>query len=134
MPNRNYIVLDKNGQEILNDENPLHPGYIIEMEIEARNLKKQDVAHSLGIKPQHLSELLKEKRHVGAMLALKLEQIFGLDADYWLRVQSGYDSAKARKKMSLIAMPTPNTRRKVNTIGGESASVSVKKKRSVVKQ
>ncbi len=92
MSNRNYIVLGKNGQEILNDENSLRPGYIIEMEIEARNLKKQDVAQSLGIKPQHLSELLKEKRHVSAMLALKLEQIFGLDADYWLRVQSGYHS------------------------------------------
>ena len=51
MSNRNYIVLGKNGQEILNDENSLRPGYIIEMEIEARNLKKQDVAQSLGIKP-----------------------------------------------------------------------------------
>ena len=101
MSNLNYTVLGKNGQEIFNDENSLHPGYIIDLEIDARELKKQDVAHSLGIRPQHLSELLKEKRNVSALLALKLEQVFGVEADYWLRVQSGYDLAKARRKMAL---------------------------------
>jgi len=102
MSNRNYIVLGRDGRAISDDENPLHPGYIIEMEIEARGFKKQDVAHRLGIKPQHLSELLKEKRNVSALLALKLEQVFGLDADYWLRVQSGYDLAKARLKLEMV--------------------------------
>jgi addiction module HigA family antidote len=101
MSNRNYIVIGNDGQEIINNDNLLHPGYIIEMEIEAKRLKKQDVARMLDIKPQHLSELLNEKRNVSAMLALKLEQVFGLDADYWLRVQSGYDLAKARRKMAL---------------------------------
>ncbi len=101
MSNRNYIVLGKDNQEIQDAENSLHPGYIIEMEIEARGLKKQDVAHLLGIRPQHLSEILNEKRNVSAMLAIKLEHVFEIEADYWLRVQSGYDLAKARQKMAL---------------------------------
>jgi addiction module HigA family antidote len=100
MSNRNYIVVGRNGKEIKSSGHPLHPGYIIEMEIEARNLKKQDVARELGILPQHLSEMIKEKRNVSAMLALKLEKVLGIDADYWLRVQSGYDLALARNKLA----------------------------------
>ena len=96
----NYILTDKDGHEIINNTDPLHPGYIIEMEIEARGLKKTEVADLLGIRPQHLSELLHEKRHVSAILAIKLEGIFGVRADYWLRVQSGYDLAQARKKFA----------------------------------
>ena len=101
MTNSNYIVLGHDGSEIRNEDSPLHPGYIIEMEIEARELKKQDVAQNLGIRPQHLSELISEKRNVSAMLALKLERVFGIDANFWLRVQSGYDLVKARKKLQL---------------------------------
>ena len=102
MSNSNYKVIGQDGKEIINEEFPLHPGYLIEMEIDARDLKKQDVAHELGIRPQHLSELMNEKRHVSALLALKLERLFGIDADYWLRVQSGYDLVKARKKLQLV--------------------------------
>ncbi len=101
MSNINYKVVGQDGREISNTEHPLHPGYLIEMEIEARDLKKQDVALALGIKPHHLSELISEKRNVSAMLAIKLESVFGVDANYWLRVQSSYDLIKARKKLQL---------------------------------
>ena len=65
-------------------------------------LEKQNVARDLGIKPRHLSELMSEKRNVSAMLALKLEQVFRVEADYWLRVQSSYDLVKAREKMRTL--------------------------------
>ncbi len=102
MSDNSHKVIGRDGTEIINSEHPLHPGYLIEMEIEARNLKKQDVAHDLGIKPHHLSELIGEKRNVSAMLALKLERVFGVDAGYWLRVQSSYDLVKARKKLHIV--------------------------------
>ena len=100
MSNTNYVVLGSTGKELIRLENVLHPGYLIEMESESRGFKKQDIAMKLGIKPQHLSELIHEKRNVSALLALKLEQVFGIDAEYWLRVQSGFDLALARKKLS----------------------------------
>ena len=67
MTNNSYKAVSRKGNEIRNTEHPLHPGYLIEMEIEARELKKQDVAYDLGIKPHHLSELISEKRNVSAM-------------------------------------------------------------------
>lgn len=99
MSSNNFKVISQSGKELTNTEHPLHPGYIIEMEIDARNLKKQDVAKELGILPGHLSELIKEKRNVSATLAIKLEELFGIDADYWLRVQSAYDLIKARLRI-----------------------------------
>ena len=113
MSGRNYKVIGQNGEELRNTAHPLHPGYVIEMEIEARELKKQDVARDLGIKPQHLSELLSEKRNVSAMLALKLEQVFGIQADYWLRVQSGYDLVKAREKMLTLKTVRRTSKKKL---------------------
>ena len=93
-----YNVIGKNGEEIKNTESPLHPGYIIKMELDARHLKEENVALELSIKPHHLLELMKEKRSVGAELAVKLEKVLGIDANYWLRVQCRYDLAKAREK------------------------------------
>jgi addiction module HigA family antidote len=112
MANSFYKVAGRDGKTLRNMEHPLHPGYIIDMEIEARGLKKQDVAHALGIRPQHLSEIVKEKRHISAVLALKLENIFDVDADYWLRVQSGYDLVKARKKLNIAKATVTVTRQK----------------------
>ena len=97
----NYKVLSSDNQEITTDE-ILHPGDILEMELEERGFKKNFAAAKLGIHPSHLSDLLKQKRHVSATLAIKLEIFLGIDADYWMRVQSGYDLSIARKQMKLM--------------------------------
>ena len=98
----NYKVLSSDNREITTDE-ILHPGDILEDELEARGIKKNFAANQLGIHPSHLSDLLKQKRHVGAILAIKLEMFLGIDADYWMRVQSGYDLSMARQQMARIA-------------------------------
>lgn len=95
-----YRITGAEEQELESREHILHPGYLVEMEIEARGLQKQEVAAQLGIQPGHLSELLKEKRHVSPLMALKLEKVFEIDAEYWLRVQLKYDLTKAREKLA----------------------------------
>ncbi len=99
----NYKVLSSDNQEITTDV-ILHPGDILEDELEARGIKKNFAAAQLGVHPSHLSDLLKQKRHVSAILAIKLEMFLGIDADYWMRVQSGYDLSMARQQMKQMAM------------------------------
>jgi antitoxin HigA-1 len=86
---------------IIKSDITLHPGVIIEMELEERGLKKKFFAEQLGISPSQLSELINEKRHISANIALKLEQYLGIDAEYWMRVQSAFDIAVARKRMAV---------------------------------
>jgi HTH-type transcriptional regulator/antitoxin HigA len=99
---KSYNVLDSKGKEIFSDVT-LHPGEVLELELEARGIKKSPFALSLGIKPGHLSELLHGKRHIGAVMAIKLEQLLDIKAEYWLRIQMYYDLQEARNKLKEAA-------------------------------
>jgi HTH-type transcriptional regulator/antitoxin HigA len=65
-------------------------------EIEARGLKKAVFARLIGLSPSQLSELLHQKRHVSALLSLRLEAVLEIEAEFWLRLQVSYDLAQAR--------------------------------------
>jgi HTH-type transcriptional regulator/antitoxin HigA len=87
----------KNNLKIVNKTEPLysaiatHPGEVLKEEIEARGLVKTEVAAQLEILPGHLSELFKGKRNMSALLALKLEGLLGISAEFWLQLQNRYD-------------------------------------------
>ena len=49
------------------------------------------------------SQMLHGKRHVTAAIALKLEKLLGIPAEYWMRVQVYYDLFVERNKQSLAA-------------------------------
>jgi addiction module HigA family antidote len=97
-----FKVIGKQGVPIQTNIT-LHPGEVLAMELEARGIKKADFAAQLGIKPSQLSELLHEKRHVSAQMALRLEALLGIDAEFWMRVQTAYDIFVERRKMKAAA-------------------------------
>ena len=83
---------------------PTHPGLLIKDELDARtDLKQIDLARELGVKPSFLNEVIKGKRPVTADLAILLEKILGIPADYWMKFQSQYEIDKARIKEKNIA-------------------------------
>lgn len=94
-----YKVVNKKGKEIFSPVT-LHPGEVLEMELEARGIKKNVFASQLQIQPANLSELLAGKRHVSAATALRLEKLLGINAEYWLRIQMKYDLQTERLKMA----------------------------------
>ena len=76
-----------------------HPGILIKDELDARpELKQKDLAVELGVKASFLNEIIKGKRPVTANLAILLEKIFKIPADYWMKFQSQYEIDKARIK------------------------------------
>lgn len=95
-----FKTVDRNGKEITRVI-LLHPGEVLADELAVRGIKKIDFAKSLGITPGNLSELLGGKRHVKAHTAIKLENLLGISAEYWLRLQMYYDYSKA------LLNPTP---------------------------
>jgi HTH-type transcriptional regulator/antitoxin HigA len=74
-----------------------HPGEMLLEEVEERKLKKSDLAMQLGILPGHLSELFKGKRNINARMAVRLEKVLDISAEYWLGLQSAHDLAQARQ-------------------------------------
>jgi antitoxin HigA-1 len=93
----------------------IHPGEILKDEIEARNLMKSEVASTLEILPTHLSEIFKGKRNISAALALKLEELLGINAESWLALQSKYELTRLRLlKTELIRNPQKAPKVKTN--------------------
>jgi antitoxin HigA-1 len=92
----------KKGKEIFTDVS-LHPGEVLATELEARNIKKSTFATQLGMNPSHFSELLHGKRHVSAAIALKLENLLDIPAEFWMRVQVYYDLFVERHKTAEAA-------------------------------
>src|SRR5580698_3235612 len=89
-------VFDKEGNELRNPV-AFHPGEFLLEEVEERGLKKTDFAKSIGMLPGNLSELFKGKRNINARIAVKLEIALGINAEYWLGLQSAYDLKIARE-------------------------------------
>jgi len=90
-------VLDLNGKEI--EIEAFHPGEFLLEEIEERELVKKEVAKALEILPHHLSEIFAGKRNISAKLALRLEKLLDVSANYWLGMQMEYDLYIARHEM-----------------------------------
>jgi HTH-type transcriptional regulator / antitoxin HigA len=81
-----------------------HPGILIKDELDARtDLNQKDLAIELGVKASFLNEIVKGKRPVTADIAVLLEKVLEIPADYWMKFQSQYEIDKARIKEKNIA-------------------------------
>lgn len=98
----NYKVLNSKSKEIFTNVS-VHPGEVLIEELEVREIKKSAFAEKLGLKPGHFSDLLYGRRHVSAALALKLEKLLGISAEYWMRLQVYHDLFVERSKQKAAA-------------------------------
>ena len=91
-------VVGSNGQELRTDV-LLHPGEVLEMEILSRGLTKSKFAMDIKMYPSHMSDILKGKSNITEAIALKLENILGISAEFWMRLQVEYNISLLRTKM-----------------------------------
>ena len=79
-------------------KNPPHPGEVVRYEcIEALGLSVTAAAAALGVTRQTLSNLINGSAGISPEMALRLESGFSGTAEHWLRMQSAYELAAARK-------------------------------------
>jgi addiction module HigA family antidote len=77
----------------------LSPGEILLTEfIRPNNLTVYRVAKNSGISQPTLQLVVTGKRAISAETALRLGLYFGIDAQFWLNLQSEYDLRLAKKK------------------------------------
>jgi len=78
------------------DQKHKTPGQLITSLLEEKGWTKRATATILGISDAALSKIAGDKQAVSAELAVALEEIFGVGAEEFLRLQQGYDLARAR--------------------------------------
>jgi antitoxin HigA-1 len=73
-----------------------HPGmilkdqFLVPLEMSARQL-----ADAIGVPPNRITELIRERRGMTADTALRLGRYFGTTANFWLNLQYAHDLSKA---------------------------------------
>ena len=85
---------------------PIHPGAILREDI----LKELDIsitkaAAGLEISRKQLSKIVNESASISVEMALRLEQAFGVKAEFWLDLQKKYDIWKIEKSGYLHIKP-----------------------------
>jgi len=71
---------------------PTHPGAMLREEfLKPLHLTQTEVAKRLGVSYPRLNELLQGKRGVTPDTALRLEALFGMEAQFWLNLQLAWD-------------------------------------------
>jgi len=79
-------------------DNPSHPGEtVLEDCIKVLGLTIADAAAHLEVDEGSLTDVCKCRAPITADFALRFEQAFGSTAEFWLRRQSAYDLAQARR-------------------------------------
>lgn len=71
---------------------PVHPGeMLLEEFLKPLNISQSAFAIQLGVSFPRLNEIIREKRGVTADTALRLAQVTGMSADFWLGLQLDWD-------------------------------------------
>lgn len=79
---------------------PVHPGDVLLHDfMEPMGLSTYRVAKAMGVSQTRLGEILKGARSVTAETALRLERVFGLDAQTWLSLQAQFDLEQTERAL-----------------------------------
>jgi addiction module HigA family antidote len=77
----------------------IHPGIILKEDvIDANNLTIGKAADLLDVSRLTLSKIANGKAAITPNIALRIESAFGGNADFWLRMQRGYDLIEEKIK------------------------------------
>jgi addiction module HigA family antidote len=80
---------------------PIHPGEILlEDFLTPMQISQYHVAQAMGVPPRRINEIVHGKRGITADTALRLGRFFGMEAQFWLNLQTRYALATTREALA----------------------------------
>lgn len=77
---------------------PTHPGEMLKLEfLQPLKLTQRELATRLGVSYPRINELIHGRRGITPDTALRLERLFGGEAQFWLNLQLAWDLYQARR-------------------------------------
>ena len=71
---------------------PIFPGEILREDfLEPLGISINQLSRDLSVPPNRISEIVNGKRAITADTALRLERYFGIEAQFWLNLQTEFD-------------------------------------------
>jgi addiction module HigA family antidote len=79
---------------------PITPGEILREDfMEPFGISINRLARDLSVPPNRISEIVNGRRGITADTALRLERYFGVEAQFWLNLQTEYDLRMMKRKI-----------------------------------
>ena len=76
---------------------PVHPGVVLAEDfLKGKDITQYRLAKSIGVPPRRINEIVQGKRAITADTALRLGKLFGMEAQFWMNMQSHYDLEVAK--------------------------------------
>jgi addiction module HigA family antidote len=80
---------------------PIHPGEILLEEfLNPMGITQYRLAKSINVPQRRIGEIVHGKRAITADTALRLGRFFGMEAQFWLNLQSRYDLLSAEEALA----------------------------------
>jgi antitoxin HigA-1 len=78
---------------------PIHPGEILLEEfLKPLGMNPHQLAMALRVPPNRIAQIIEGRRAITAETALRLGRYFGVNPQFWLNLQSGYDLRVASRE------------------------------------
>ena len=79
---------------------PIKPGEILREDfLEPLGISINRLSRELSVPPNRVSEIVNGKRSITADTALRLQRYFGVEAQFWLNLQTEYDLRMMKHKI-----------------------------------
>jgi len=80
---------------------PIHPGEILMTEfLEPMGVTQYRLAKDIGVTARRINEIVHGRRSITADTALRLGRFFGMEAQFWLNLQTHYDMEVAKEALA----------------------------------
>lgn len=84
---------------------PTHPGeMLLEEFLKPLHMTQSELAEKLEVSYPRVNELIHEKRGVTPDTALRLERLFGMEAQFWLNLQLAWDLYQVSHSPAALAI------------------------------
>ncbi len=80
---------------------PPTPGQVLKQKLlDDMQLTQVELARALGISRPRLNMIIKGRCQISAEIALRIERVFGMSPQYWLRVRADFELFEERQRMA----------------------------------
>lgn len=70
---------------------PVHPGEVLQDELDELGLTQSALAEHLGVLPKTINEICRGKRGISAEMSMKLGRALGASPQFWLNLQNNWE-------------------------------------------
>ena len=88
----------------------IHPGLVLERELDKRHLRKGAFALSLQEYPQTITAITKGKRGMNTALSLKIEKALDIEEGYFMILQVFFEIEEEKRKLHISRIDVPKLR------------------------